>query len=165
MRFKPIGSGFGGRKIRTDDDYRRVLLRRQRFFIGMLIIGIFTGAIAACAEFLEWDVTLSSHTLGFYSGVGTGLSFGAIVLLVRLRRTLKNDEFLRKARIRETDERTQDINRRALAVAGYALLIAVYLICIIGGLFYPQLLTVLGVLACVFLMTYVISCFIYNKIM
>lgn len=165
MIFKKISKTFGHPDLHTDEGYLRVLRRRQRFFIGMLILGIITFSIAALAELLVWNVSLTSHTLGFYSGVGTGLAFGAAVFLVRLRRTMKDEKKLRKARISETDERTLEISRRALAVAGYVLLTALYLACLIGGLFYPELLIVLAALACIFLVTYVVSYFIYNKLM
>ena len=165
MNFKTICSFFSCTAVHTDEEYRKVLIRRRRFFIGMLILGIITVLVATCAEFLAWDTSLSSHTLGFYCGVGTGLSFGAVVLLLRLRKTMMTQDALRAARIRDTDERTQEIGRRALAAAGYALLIAVYLFCFIGGLFYPELLVVLGCLVSVFLVTYIISFFIYNKSM
>lgn len=165
MNFKTICTAFSCTDIHTDEGYRKVLLRRRRFFISLLLLGIVTFSVAALAEFMEWNVTLSSHTLGFYSGVGAGLTFGAIVFLVRLHRTMKDEKALRKSRIAATDERTQEINRRSLAVAGYALLIALYLTCLIGGLFYPELLAVLGGLAFVFFGTYLISYFIYNKIM
>lgn len=165
MIFKKICNKFGSLDIHTDEGYLRVLRRRQRFFIGMLILGVITFSIAALAELLAWNVSLTSHTLGFYSGVGTGLAFGAAVFLVRLRRTMKNPEKLRKARIAATDERTLDISRRALAAAGYVLILALYLACMIGGLFYPELLIILAGLACIFLVSYVISYFIYNKLM
>lgn len=165
MSFKAICSSIRTTNAHTDEEYLLVLRRRQRFFIGMLILGIITFSIAALAELLAWNVSLTSHTLGFYSGVGTGLAFGAAVFLVRLRRTMKDEKKLRKARISETDERTLEISRRALAVAGYVLLTALYLACLIGGLFYSELLFVLAGLACIFLVTYVISYFIYNKLM
>ena len=150
---------------RTDEGYRKVLRRRQLFFVGMLVVGLVTCAVAAMAELLEWDIALDSHSLDFFTGVGTGLMFGALVILIRLRRTLGDPELLRKSRIAATDERTMEINRRALAVAGYVLLLAVYLVCIISGLFYPQMLVFLAVLAMVFLLTYVISYCVYNHLM
>lgn len=156
---------FNSSAIHTDEDYLKVLRRQQRLFIGMMILGIITFAVAALAEVLSRDISLSSRSLGFYSGVGTGLTFGSAIFLLRLRKAMKDPEALRKARIKATDERTLDISRRSLAAAGYALLIAVYLACLIGGLFYPELLMILAGLACVFLMTYVISYFIYNKMM
>ena len=165
MNFKTICSLFSCRTAHTDDEYRNVLRRRQRSFVAMLLLGIVTFAAAGAAELFSWNVALDSHALGFYSGIGTGMAFGAATLLIRLRKTLKDPDALRKARIRDTDERVAEIGRRATATAGYALLIAVYLLGIIGGMFYPQLLLLLVVLPMVFLLTYLISAFIYNKTM
>ena len=151
--------------VHTDQEYLLVLRRQQRFYYGMLIVGILTMTIACMAEIFQWDTALTSYQYGFYSGAGGGLIGGAVVFLLRVRRTMKNPEKLRKARIAATDERTLDISRRALAAAGYVLLLALYLACMIGGLFYPELLIILAGLACIFLVTYVISYFIYNKLM
>ena len=165
MNIKIICSLFGGQNVHTDEEYRAILRRRQRLYLAMLLLGIVTFAAAGAAELFSWNVALDSHALGFYSGIGTGMAFGAVTLLVRLRKTMKDPDALRKARIRDTDERMTEISRRATATAGYSLLIAVYLLGMIGGMFYPQLLILLVVLPMVFLLTYLISAFIYNKTM
>ena len=165
MNLKTICRSFSCENVHTDEDYLRVLRRQKRLFIGMMILGIITFAVAALAEFLSWDISLDSHSLGFYSGAGTGMTFGSAVFLLRLRKAMRDPKALREARIKATDERTLDISRRSLAAAGYALLIAVYLACLIGGLFYPELLMILAGLALVFVGTYAISYFIYNKLM
>ena len=165
MNIKTICSLFGCQNAHTDEEYCGILRRRQRIFIAMLLLGVVTFAAAGAAELFSWNVALDSHALGFYSGIGTGMAFGAATLLIRLRRTMKDPDALRKARIRDTDERVAEIGRRATATAGYTLLIAVYLLGIIGGMFYPQLLILLAVLPMIFLLAYLISAFIYNKIM
>lgn len=154
---------FGRREIHTDEDYKRLLLRRQRFYIVLMLLGLTTMAIAFLAEFLAWNVTLSANALGFYCGAGTGATFATIVFLIRTRRMMKNPEAIRKARIKETDERILEIGRHAAVVAGYVLLIVLYLVCLIGGLFYPELLMILAGLISVFLLAYSVSFAIYNK--
>ena len=165
MSLQSICSSMRCTDVHTDEDYLRVLRRQQRFYCGMLIVGIITMTIACLAEVFQWNTALTSYQYGFYSGAGGGLIGGAVVFLLRIRRTMKNPEKLRKARVAASDERTQEISRRALAAAGYVLLLALYLTCMIGGLFFPEFLIILAGLACVFLLTYVISFFIYNKIM
>lgn len=165
MSLQSICSAMRSTDVHTDQEYLLVLRRQQRFYYGMLIVGILTMTIACMAEIFQWNTTLTSYQYGFYSGAGGGLIGGAVVFLLRVRRTMKNPEKLRKARIAATDERTLDISRRALAAAGYVLLLALYLACMIGGLFYPELLIILAGLACIFLVSYVISYFIYNKLM
>ena len=165
MSFKAICSSIRSTNAHTDEEYLLVLRRQQRVYYSMLIVGILTMTIACMAEIFQWDTTLTSYQYGFYSGAGGGLVGGAAVFLLRTRRTMKAPGKLRKARIAATDERTLDISRRALATAGYVLLLALYLACMIGGLFYPELLIVLAALACIFLVAYVVSYFIYNKLM
>ena len=163
MNFQTFCNSIGCADVHTDEDYRKLLLRRQRTYIGMMILGIVTFAVATLAEILSWDIALSSRDLGFYCGMGTGVTFGALVFLMRVRRSLKSPEKLHAARIKATDERMLEISRRSIAAAGYALLIAVYLACLIGGLYYPVLLTALAILAGIFLITYMMSFFIYSK--
>ena len=164
MNIRNICNTFSCTDVHTDDDYMKVLRGRHCLFIVMLVIGLITSSIAAMAEFLNWDVKLSSHILGFYTGVGSGITFAAAIFLLRLRKIIKDPKLLRSERIKATDERVREISRRSLAAAGYVLLIAVYLVCLIGGLFYPELLAVLAILACVFVAALAISYFIYNKI-
>ena len=165
MNIQTICSVIGSSDVHTDEAYLKVLRRRQRIFAVMFLLGAITCAVAAAAFMLEWKVGLSDHNLGFFCGAGCGLMGGALVLLVKLRMTMKNKEKLRAERIKFSDERVRDISRRALAMAGYVLLIAVYLVGLIGGLFYPELLVVLAVLVFVFLAAYLIAWFIYNRIM
>lgn len=163
MNFQTFCNSIGCADVHTDEDYKKMLLRRQRLYIGMMIFGILTFAVATIAEVFSWEIALSSRDLGFYCGMGTGVTFGAAVFLLRLRKALKNPDVLHAARIKATDERMLEISRRSIAAAGYALLIAVYLACLIGGLYYPVLLTALAILAGVFFIAYLLSFFIYSK--
>lgn len=165
MSLQSICSSMRCTDVHTDEDYLCVLQRQQRFYIGMLIVGILTMTIACLAEIFHWETALTSYQYGFYSGAGGGMIGGALVFLLRIRQRMKSPEKLRKARVAASDERTMEISRRAMAAAGYVLLLALYLTCMIGGLFFPEFLIVLAGLACVFLLTYVISFFIYNKLM
>jgi len=165
MSLKSICSSMRSTNVHTDEDYLHVLRRQQNLYYGMLIVGSLTTFIAGLAEVFQWETALTSYQYGFYCGAGGGLVGGAVVFLLRTRRTMNDPEKLRKARVAATDERTLDISRRALAAAGYVLLLALYLACMVGGLFFPELLIVLAALACIFLVAYVISYFIYNKLM
>lgn len=165
MKVKAFCSSFDCTEVHTDEEYRVVLRRRQWIYYGMLIAGVVTVIAAALAEMRIWNIAASSYQTGFYSGVGGGLVGGAVVFLLRSRKTMQDPERLHKARIAATDERVAEISRRALAMAGYILLMALYLVCIICGLFYPEMLMVLALLAMVFLLAYVISYIVYNRLM
>lgn len=165
MNLRTICSSFGCTEVHTDEEYRESLRRRQWIFVGMLIAGVLMILAAGLAEALNWNIAANSMHSGFYSGVGGGLVGGSAGFLLRSRKTMRDPERLHKARIAATDERTLEISRRAIATAGYILLLAVYLVCIIDGLFYPVLTMVLSLLAMVFLLTYVISYFVYNRMM
>lgn len=165
MNLRTLCSFLGCTEVHTDEEYRKVLRRTQWIYYGMLIAGVVTIAVAGLAEALDWKIAVDSMHTGFYSGMGGGLVGGSVVFLIRCRKTMRDPERLHKARVAATDERVVEISRRAIAVAGYVLLLAVYLVCVIGGLFYPVLTWVLFLLVMVFLLTYAISFFIYNRLM
>ncbi len=145
----------------TDEGYRAVLRRKQITFWVLLVLGIITALVPLAAKLLAWSE--NSESLGFFSGMGVGIVAVSIVLLRKQRKTLKNAELLHKERIAYADERNQEIARRAWAIAGAMLLIALYLVGIIGGIFYPVLHYVLGALALVFCLSYSISYWILRK--
>lgn len=149
---------------KNDAEYRKSLKVRMRIMGALFIIGIATFFTGLFAEYSD-NITLDSHMLGFYSGIGAGIAGAALVLFIRCYRLIRNDELLKKTRIKNSDERILEITRRAQAVAGFVLLMSIYAICLIGGLFYPILIKILLGLAGIFLLTYVITYTVYNRIM
>ena len=96
-------------------DYEKSLRQRRWAAIGMLCIGL-VGFV--CYFLLVPDSGLSDHAQGFYLGAASGISFGALVLLVRTQYLLTHPQAQRKARIEETDERKMQIARTAAQAAG-----------------------------------------------
>jgi len=152
-----------GQDAVTDEEYLSVLRRKRAVYVVMLVLGLITAVVALLAYGMEWDIAVTDHNMGFFCGVGSGLTGGSIAMLLRLRRTLRDQKRLREERVKYTDERLREIARRAWVVAGLMLLIALYLVGIIGGLFYPVLHTVLAVLAGVFLVTYAVTYFVLDR--
>ena len=151
--------------IHTDEDYLEVLRRQRWSCFVVLMLGVVTLVVAGLVQYLDWEVALSSNVVIFYGGVGTGVTTGALVRLIRLHKTMKAPARLRRERVAATDERIVEIKRKAAASADYVLRIAVYLVGLVGGLFVPELLIVLGLLSAVFAVAYAVSCYIYNRIM
>lgn len=101
--------------------------------------------------------------LGVYSGVGTGLSVCGIILWIKNKLLLNNDEKLKESRLNNTDERIQEIASESFKVAAIVMLIALYLTALIGGLFYPVLVDALLFISCTFLLSYIIAFKYYNS--
>ena len=96
-------------------DYSKSLHQRRWAAIGMLIIGLvgFT-----CWFFLVPNSHLSDHAQGFYLGAASGITAGALALLIRTQYLMTHPKAQRKAKIKETDEREMHITRSAAQIAG-----------------------------------------------
>lgn len=157
-------AAFTRKSAKTDEEYRRVLRGKCRIYWILVALGVVTGATALLAWLLDWG-QFSDHTMGFYTGVGVGLIAGGVLKLVQTYLILRNPEKLHRQRMEAGDERRGEIARRALGIGGVALLIAVYLVGFIGGIFYPILFQLLLLLVMVFSLTYLIAWGVLNKTM
>ena len=97
-------------------DYDRSLRRRRLIGFGLLAVGI-TGLV--CYFLLARNsAALSDHARGFYLGGATGISLGALILLIRMQYLLTHPEARKKARIQEQDEREKAIISQSFQFAG-----------------------------------------------
>ena len=103
-------------KIFDTSDYDRSLRRRRLVAFGLLAVGI-TGIL--CYLFLiQGSDALPDFARGFYLGGASGISIGAVFLLIRVTYLLSNPEARKKARIQEQDEREKTILNQAFQFAG-----------------------------------------------
>ena len=103
-------------KLFDTPDYDRSLRRRRLMALGLLAVGI-TGLV--CYFLLARDSeVLSDYTRGFYLGGATGITAGALILLVRMQYLLTHPEARKKAKIQEQDEREKAIINQAFQFAG-----------------------------------------------
>lgn len=147
---------------KTNEEYRQVVKMRMRAMVVLGVIGIITLTVGLLAEF-KWDININDHMLGVYTGVGAGLTAAAIVIWIKNKLVLSNEEKLKQCRLSDADERNQEISRRSLNVAAYVLLISVYLVGLVGGLYYPVLSKILAVIVVVFVISYAVSYKIYER--
>jgi len=97
-------------------DYDRSLRRRRLLALGLLAVGL-TGL--ACYILLIHDSgVLPGYARGFYLGAASGISIGAVILLIRMQYLLTHPEARKKARIQEQDEREKAIINQAFQFAG-----------------------------------------------
>jgi hypothetical protein len=151
-----------GTTVKTNEEYKKVIRKRMKSMIAISIIGIITATVGFGSEFY-FKIAINEQMLGVYSGMGTGLFVAGIILWIKNKLLLNNDEKLKESRLSNTDERIQEIGNKAFRVATYALLVALYAAALIGGLLYPVLVKCLLLLVCTFLLTYVIAFKYYNK--
>ena len=97
-------------------DYDRSLRRRRLMAFGLLAVGI-TGIVCYLLLIHHSDV-LSDYARGFYLGAASGMTIGAVVLLIRMQYLLTHPEARKKAKIQEQDEREKVIVNQAFQFAG-----------------------------------------------
>ena len=97
-------------------DFDRSLRRRRLMALGLLLVGV-TGLV--CYFLLVHDSeVLSDYARGFYLGGASGISLGAVVLVVRTQYLLTHPEARKKAKIQEQDEREKAIINQSFQFAG-----------------------------------------------
>lgn len=96
-------------------DYEKSLRLRRWAAIGLLALGL-VGFV--CYFLLVPGSDLSDYIQGFYLGAASGISLGALILLIRTQYLLTHPQARRKAKIKETDEREQKIVHTSFEAAG-----------------------------------------------
>lgn len=158
----------GKRKgFKNNEEYKEFLRRQNHWFAGFIVFGILLAALGFGAEFLAEEInltiTIDDYLLGVYAGMGSALIGAGLAKIIRNRSTMKDEERLTKQRRERGDERIQEIGRIALRVAALLMILAMYVISLIGGLFYPVLPKILLILICIFLLVYVVTYRILEK--
>jgi len=148
--------------VRTNEEYRKVIKVRMRIMLLLVVMGIISATIGLGAE-LYIETPINSHMLGVYSGMGVGLIISGTVLWIKHRLLLNNEDKLKESRVSYTDERIKEIGNKAFRVASYAMLVAVYVMALVGGLYNIIIFQVLMVIPFVFILVYAISYKYYNS--
>ena len=153
---------FGGSKATNNEEFRRQLKAKNKFMWLFIVLGIFSAAVAYYCEFFG-KMKVDDYMLGVYCGIGVGLVGAGVALLIRNKRLLKDEAKLKKARLEQTDERNVEIGIHAQRIAAMVLLVAMYLVFLLGGLYESVLSKVMACLICLFVAVYSIAWRALNK--
>lgn len=96
-------------------DYVQQLKNQRLASVGLLLVGI-VGIIGYFT--LVPDSGLKDFVQGFYLGGASGITAGALILLARCTYLLHNPKAQQKAKVKDTDERTQAIAHKSFEIAG-----------------------------------------------
>ncbi len=142
-------------------DFEHSLRRRRWVGFGLLAVGI-VGVL--CYLFLiHGSDVLPDFARGFYLGGASGISVGAVFLLVRATYLLTHPEARKKAKIREQDEREKAIINQAFQFAGmFTFFAAAASMFVLVAVSMEAALAVLGVLA-VYAVVWLIACLYLSK--
>ena len=147
---------------KTNEEYRQVLKMRMYRFLCIGLVGTITLVTALLAEFY-WKLNVPEQMLGVYTGVGAGLLCISLIMLIKNKILLGDEEKLKQSRINDADERIREISSRAFKTAAVIMLVVMYIAALVGGLFYPVLVKLLLAIISVFAFAYVVAYSVYNK--
>ena len=152
---------FCGTKAVNNEEYRKVLKRRNLWMAALSLTGIAIG-LTAFSAFENGNTVLPEYMLGVYCGFGTGLAMAGIFLIIRNCMLMQNEEKLKQSRLENSDERLQEIGNKAALTAIKVLLLAVTAGGMIGGIFHQILIKGVLFVLNVFIFSYIVS-FAYFK--
>ena len=153
---------FCGTNVTSNEEYRKYVKKRIKVSSLLIVFGVLTMGVVFMVETI-WNMELVSYTLGLYSGFASGLIAGGIVLILKNRKLLKEEDKLRQARIAASDERNQQISTQASKIAIAILLTGMYLVMLIGGMWYPILTKMIAFLIVLFVFAYCVAYRIVSK--
>ncbi len=102
-------------KLIGGKDYTQRLKNQLLASVALLLVGV-VGVV--CYLILVPTSGLSDFAQGFYIGGALGITAGALITLVRCAYLLKNPEARQKAKVKDTDERSQTIIHKSFVIAG-----------------------------------------------
>jgi len=97
-------------------DFEKTLKLRRLAAAGLLGVGLVG---LACYFLLVPGSGLSDYVQGFYLGAASGITAGALILLVYTQYLLTHPEARQKAKVKEMDEREVYLTQSAFRLAGY----------------------------------------------
>lgn len=153
---------FCGTTAKTNEEYKKVVKKRMWLMGSLILVGIIL-ALTAYVAFHSGVSAISDHTLGIYSGAGSGMSAAGVFFLIRDFLLLKNEAKLKQQRLEQSDERLTQIRDLALKPALFTMLATLITACLIGSIFYPVLIYILLITIWPFLIVYVIATRYYSR--
>jgi len=145
---------------RNNEEYKEELKKRMRTMMVMFVLGTLT-LVTMIVLIVLRPTMLESYEAGLFTGMGTGLMFGAVVGILQLKRRMKNEDTLKKARLAETDEREREISNRAIRMTSKIVMLAFYLV-MLCSLFFSK---VIAFVMCGFILLYFVSYIVCRHIL
>lgn len=146
----------------TNEEYRLVLKKRMKITIGLILIGFITTAIAVYADIYMY-AKLSQQMLGVYTGLGVGLITAGVILWIKNRLLLNNEEKLKESRLNNSDERVHEIVNKSFKAAALVMIVILYFVMLIGGIFIPEIVKILFFVIISFSLTYALAFRYYSN--
>lgn len=149
--------GYGRNEDYSTNEAYRKYVKRKAAVAGCLMV---LGLIAIAAELIAENIlkiAIDDFMSGFFIGIGSGLFFSGMILMIKRLRLLSDEKKLKEMRIAESDERNRSISVEAQRIATAVLLVAMYIVMIAGLIFTKELIMLMSMLICLFLLVYVLA--------
>ncbi|MHC5249015.1 DUF6442 family protein [Enterococcus sp. LJL120] len=153
---------FNMKNVHTDQDYIEHLQVKSSLAACFIVLGGILGATYSFAT-RQGLVHLSDYFQGFYAGASGSLIVLGLVLPLRNRRLMKQPEVIKKMRIRDSDERNQELSAKALRIACIFQLAMAYLMILVGPFFNELLVGIGTLLIFIFIFAYLGTYVILKK--
>lgn len=147
---------------RTNDEYKVELEKRKRMMKFILLLGMLTLDTLVVIARLKPEL-LENRSISFVSGVCVGLIVGGLVEIYKIRKTINNEAALKEARLTETDEREKAISSKAIHTTIKIMFLSIYLLILLCSVVTADTVTILFLLLCIFVLSYLISRKIYSQ--
>lgn len=154
----------GACKAKNNIEYC-IILKKRLFYLWIMFTAGLVAAILGVIVFWFELFNIEAFQAGILSGFGLGLIAGSITGMFRIRKTMSSEDKLKESRLKETDERELALNSKALRMSAYIVLICLYILMIIGGIFEPMIMYVCSFLIGIFLISYNLLRLHYQKTM
>ncbi len=152
-----------GCKARNNDEYRLVLAKRKKRYWILFAFSILISVAALVFEYVIGVEDGADYYVGFAMGLGMGIAAASLGAIYKIRKLLADEAKLKEERLKETDERENEINSLALKATAKIMLILLYILLVAGALFHEGLMFLSFGLIIIFILSLAIMKKIYDK--
>lgn len=145
----------------TNEEYRKVLKRRNIWMMALFLVGVLIAGVAQYAEHNQ-KMALPDASISAYCGFGVGLALAGLILFVRNLMLMSNEEKLKQNRLQNADERLVEVGSKACRIALLILLFAIVAGGMIWAIFEPIMIKAMIFLLDIFFFSYTVA-FVYYK--
>lgn len=143
-------------KMLSGKDFRKVVMTRMVAGLAACLLG----AAAFLLTLIYGKAQFTDYMRGFYTGTGIGLAAAGLVTVIRSIHLLRNTEKFKQAEIEQNDERNRFLLQQActasFTISFFGLYAASLTASFFSSLVFTALLSVLGVMALLLLLSLLI---------
>lgn len=99
-------------KANNNEEYKKIIKARMNLMVLIFVIGSITIILSLLSKTI-WKISINTSMLDIYNGFGTGLVVVSIIMWVKNKSILGNEEKLKQSRLNNNDERILEINNKA----------------------------------------------------